>query len=247
MFNHRFSLVMEEIKSKERRLFEVEALRQNDSLNEDLWKEFVALKCSIRCLRRKEAMNAYQKFHAKWLRLGDCNSKFSHMIYNSRMRSNSLQSISVKGEVYSDPYKAKGATAEFFREHFQSSREIEIQSVVWCCGEDRAPGPDGLNFKILKQNWNVIKDDMIRFFEEFRAKGCFPKALNNSFITLIPKKLCPQDLNDFRPISLISSMYKVLAKVLEERLKSVMELVVGTSQFAFIKNRQILDCILDCK
>ncbi|GKB51462.1 hypothetical protein Tco_0902215 [Tanacetum coccineum] len=137
MFNHRFSLVMEEIRSKERRLFEVEALRQNDSLNEDLWKEFVALKCSIRCLRRKEAINAYQKFRAKWLRLGDCNLKFFHMIYNSRMRSNSLQSISVK--------------------------EIEIQSVVWCCGEDRAPGPDGLNFKILKQNWNVIKDDMIRF------------------------------------------------------------------------------------
>ncbi|GJX57525.1 cysteine-rich receptor-like protein kinase [Tanacetum coccineum] len=271
MFNHRFSLVMEEIKSKERRLFEVEALRQNDSLNEDLWKEFVALKCPIRCLRRKEAMNAYQKFRAKWLRLGDCNSKFFHMIYNSRMRSNSLQSISVKGEVYSDPYKAKQATAEFFREHFQSSRgpffrplrgafkmiskdqsaklkspfsEIEIQSVVWCCGEDRAPGPDGLNFKILKQNWNIIKDDMIRFFEEFRVKGCFPKALNNSFITLIPKKLCPQDLNDFRPISLISSMYKVLAKVLAERLKLVMKLVVGTSQFAFIKNRQILDCIL---
>ncbi|GKB51461.1 transposon TX1 uncharacterized [Tanacetum coccineum] len=81
----------------------------------------------------------------------------------------------------------------------------------------RAPRPDGLNFKILKQNWNIIKDDMIRFFEEFRVKGCFPKALNNSFITLIPKKLCPQDLNDFRPISLISSMYKVLAKVLAER------------------------------
>ncbi|GKB53478.1 cysteine-rich receptor-like protein kinase [Tanacetum coccineum] len=244
MFNHRFSLVMEEIKSKERRLFEVEALRQNDSLNEDLWKEFVALKCPIRCLRENEGF---------------------------RMRSYSLQSIFGKGEVFLILSKLTHANAEFFREHFQSSRgpffrplrgafkmiskdqsaklkspfsEIEIQSVVWCCGEDRAPGPDGLNFKILKQNWNIIKDDMIRFFEEFRVKGCFPKALNNSFITLIPKKLCPQDLNDFRPISLISSMYKVLAKVLAERLKSVMELVVGTSQFAFIKNRQILDCIL---
>nr|GEV95532.1 transposon TX1 uncharacterized [Tanacetum cinerariifolium] len=60
----------------------------------------------------------------------------------------------------------------------------------------------------------------------------------------MPKKSCPQGLNDFRPIFLISSMYKVLAKVLAERIKSVMESVVSQAQFAFMKNRQITDCIL---
>jgi len=56
--------------------------------------------------------------------------------------------------------------------------------------------------------------------------------------------LCPQSLYDFRPISLVGSLYKVLAKLLTNRLKTVFGGVISDSQLAFVKGRQILDEIL---
>jgi len=70
------------------------------------------------------------------------------------------------------------------------------------------------------------------------------KGLNYTFIALIPKVNSPQQLNDFRPISLVGSLYKVLAKVLANRLRLVIGNVVSESQSAFVKGKQILDGIL---
>lgn len=67
------------------------------------------------------------------------------------------------------------------------------------------------------------------------------KELNNTFLALIPKKLAPESLNDYRPISLVGSMYKVLAKVLANRMKKVMCSVIGEIQTDFVENRQIID------
>ena len=55
---------------------------------------------------------------------------------------------------------------------------------------------------------------------------------------------CPQSLNDFRPISLVGSLYKILAKLLANRLRQVIGSVISEAQSAFVKNRQILDGIL---
>jgi hypothetical protein len=68
--------------------------------------------------------------------------------------------------------------------------------------------------------------------------------LNATFIALIPKVDSPQRLNDFRPISLVGSLYKILAKVLANRLRLVIGSVISESQTAFVKDRQILDGIL---
>ena len=64
------------------------------------------------------------------------------------------------------------------------------------------------------------------------------------FLLLIPKKEGAEDLRDFKPISLVGSVYKLLAKVLANRLKSVMGEVISDSQQAFVQGRQILDAVL---
>jgi hypothetical protein len=70
------------------------------------------------------------------------------------------------------------------------------------------------------------------------------KSLNDTFITLIPKKLGQLKARDFRPISLIGSIYKVLAKVLANRLQPIVGNLISNSQNAFIGGRQILDSVL---
>jgi hypothetical protein len=75
-------------------------------------------------------------------------------------------------------------------------------------------------------------------------RGLFGKSLNVSFISLIPKIPGTKSLKDFRPISLVGGIYKIIAKVLANKLKSVFEKVISKSQSAFIKGRQILDLVL---
>jgi len=126
-------------------------------------------------------------------------------------------------------------------EHFQ---EDEIKRVVWSCGSDKSPGPDGLNFKFIKQFWQLIKSDFLRFLDEFYANGIFPKGSNASFIALIPKVLDPQTLNEYKPISLIGCTYKIVAKILANRLKKVMPLFIPKRQSAFIEGRHMLHSVL---
>jgi hypothetical protein len=71
--------------------------------------------------------------------------------------------------------------------------------------------------------WDVIKSDIMRVFQDFHAHSKFVKSLNATFIALIPKKHWASDLKDFRPISLVSGVYKIIAKVLANRLRKVVE------------------------
>ena len=67
--------------------------------------------------------------------------------------------------------------------------------------------------------WQVLEKDVLAFFEEFYQYSKFEKSFNATFIFLIPKKNYASNIRDFRPISLVGSMYKILAKVLANRLK----------------------------
>nr|GEY79406.1 RNA-directed DNA polymerase, eukaryota [Tanacetum cinerariifolium] len=76
---------------------------------------------------------------------------------------------------------------------------------------------------------------------QFFDTGQFPSGCNASFIALIPKVADAKVVNDFRPISLIGSLYKVVTKILANRLATVMSDLVSDTQSAFVSNRQILD------
>jgi hypothetical protein len=82
------------------------------------------------------------------------------------------------------------------------------------------------------------------FFSEFYNNVVLPKAITASFFTLVSKKDHPQALSDYRPICLVSSLYKLLSKVLAARLKMVLGKVISKIQSAFLPNRQILDGVL---
>jgi hypothetical protein len=84
----------------------------------------------------------------------------------------------------------------------------------------------------------------MRYISDFHRNGKLTKDINSTFIALIPKIDSPQRLNDFRPILLVGSLYKILAKVLANRLRLVIGSVVSESQTAFVKDRQILDGVL---
>ena len=81
-------------------------------------------------------------------------------------------------------------------------------------------------------------------FEEYHAQNAVFCSHNATFLVFIPKKEGASDVQDFRPISLVGSLYKIIAKVLANRLKRVMGKLVSYSQNTFVEGRQILDAVL---
>ncbi|KAK2654188.1 hypothetical protein Ddye_014044 [Dipteronia dyeriana] len=75
--------------------------------------------------------------------------------------------------------------------------------------------------------WEAIQGDFMNFINEFHTDSTVVRVLNRSFIALIPKVGNPMTLKDFRPISLVSLMYKVLAKVLANRLRKDGSITAG--------------------
>ena len=66
--------------------------------------------------------------------------------------------------------------------------------------------------------WGIVKLDLMAVFHHFFANGQFEKSLNITFITIVPKKHATSEIRDFRPFSLVGGVYKIIAKVLANRL-----------------------------
>ena len=79
-----------------------------------------------------------------------------------------------------------------------------------------------------------MKSEIIQRIQEFHINAKLSSEVNSSFIVLIPKKDNPAGLGEYRPISLVSSIYKILAKVLSRRMKQVLPAVISEVQSAFV-------------
>jgi len=89
--------------------------------------------------------------------------------------------------------------------------------------------------------WPVVGEEFNRCILKFFEEGQLPAGINITWVTLVPKRKDALDIMDFRPISMVGSIYKVIAKIMSRRLKEVMPELIGEAQTAFIRGRQILD------
>lgn len=83
--------------------------------------------------------------------------------------------------------------------------------MVWSCDGNKARGPDDFNFNFIKKYWDTLKMDVWGMVEEFYGNAKLPKG-TSYFLALTPK-CYPQDLGDYRPISLLGCLYKILTKL----------------------------------
>ncbi|GKV49720.1 hypothetical protein SLEP1_g56454 [Rubroshorea leprosula] len=220
--------------------------------------------------RHKESM-LQQKSKKAWLAKGDANMKFFYNCVKGRWKRNEINNIHVKGVQIIGANKLKEEIASFFEETFTEEKwrrlavkrlqfkqispadnvfltapfsEEEIKTAVWDCESSKSPGLDGFNFKFIKSEWETIKRDVIEFLHEFQKNGKLVKGLNTSFIVLVPKVENPQKIEEYKPISLIEGIYKILAKLLANRLKKVLARIIGEHQMAFLSGRQLMDGVV---
>ncbi|KAL6342305.1 hypothetical protein AAG906_007519 [Vitis piasezkii] len=195
-------------------------------LTSDLLVQRALRKGELEELILREEIHWRQKARVKWVKEGDYNSKFFHKVANDRRNRKFIKVLENErglNLIRDGRLKAKHQWVVLFcleqggiRAIRGSFFEEEVFAAPANLSGDNAPGPD----------------------------GSLRRSLKATFIVLISKKEGAKDLRDFHPINLVGSLYKILAKVLVNRLKRVVRKVISNSQHAFVEGRQILDVIL---
>lgn len=88
----------------------------------------------------------------------------------------------------------------------------------------------------IKAFWPLIKDAVGILFYEFYSNSTLPKSFSPYFLALIPKVDRPFSLGDYKPISLLGCLYKMVAKVLAARLRRVIDSLISETQWILRKH-----------
>lgn len=117
----------------------------------------------------------------------------------------------------------------------------EIKKATFQLGRDKAPGPDGFNLTFYQRFWEVIKEDLVNIFTDLFNGTLDSGPMDYSYVCLVPKKEGAKSASEFRPISLINGVQKIVSKVLANRLEGMMDAIISPTQAAFLKGRSIMD------
>ena len=120
----------------------------------------------------------------------------------------------------------------------------EVKTALFQMHPDKSPGPDGMSPGFYQKFWNILCHDVVAQVQEFWRSGHLDNHLSLTNIMFIPKKKMPMTMLDLRPISLCNVLYKVVSKVLEYRLKQVVDLIISETQSAFIPGKLITDNVM---
>ena len=122
--------------------------------------------------------------------------------------------------------------------------KVEVEVALKQMAPLKAPGPDGMPPAFFQHYWDSIGDDVVKAVVSCLNSNSIEPGLNHTFITLIPKVKCPEFVTEFRPIALCNILYKLVSKVLANRLKKILPHVISDSQSAFQSDKAISDNIL---
>ncbi|CAN7118348.1 unnamed protein product [Brassica rapa subsp. narinosa] len=119
-----------------------------------------------------------------------------------------------------------------------------IQKVLFSMAADKSPGPDGYNAEFFRATWAITGGDFVQAVQSFFDKGFLPKGINSTILALIPKKNDAIYMRDFRPISCCNVIYKVISKILANRLKRLLPPFISLNQSAFVEDRLLMENVL---
>nr|GFA40594.1 RNA-directed DNA polymerase, eukaryota [Tanacetum cinerariifolium] len=200
--------------STQARISDLNKLFDRGHSNEELVKERTSLLKELHDINKCHSLDMAQKAKVRWAIEGDQNSKFFHGIINKKSISKKLsaeQIVDLKCDVTYD----------------------EIKRAVWDCGTNKSPDLNGFTFDFIRTFWKIINQDVVNAVREFFIASKCPPGCNSSFIALIPKKQDAKFVKDFRSISLIGCFYKIIAKILANRLNMVISDLISDVQSAF--------------
>ncbi|MCH86708.1 RNA-directed DNA polymerase (Reverse transcriptase), partial [Trifolium medium] len=235
-------------------------------LRDELWGEYNVI------VKQEEVYWQHQS-HTKWLTLGDKNTRFFHMSALQRRRKNKIAALQDNnGQWIYEENALQNLMVNFYKNLYSSSHIIdtdfptyqtfptikeddlnllkseitieETKHALFSMGNLKSPGPDGFHPVFFKSQWDIVGTALHKLVVNCFLDPNHIEEINNTRITLIPKCEDPSMANQFRPIALCNVAYKVVTKVLTQRLRMIMPYIISQNQSSFIPGRSTVDNIL---
>ncbi|RVW14425.1 LINE-1 retrotransposable element ORF2 protein [Vitis vinifera] len=245
-----FGELKEKKKSILNDLANFDAIEQEGGLNPDLLSQRASRKGELEELILREEIHWRQKAKVKWVKEGDCNSKFYHKVANGRRNRKYIKELeNERGLVLKNAESITEEILHYFEKLYTNptGESWGVEGLDWSpISEESALRLDSpfTEEEISKAIFQLDRDKAPGQMALLLPSGIINQSTNASFIVLIPKKSLSKRISDFRPISLITSLYKIIAKVLSGRLRGVLHETIHYTQGAFVQGRQILDAVL---
>lgn len=122
--------------------------------------------------------------------------------------------------------------------------EEEICKVLFAMQSNKSTGPDGFPCEFFKTTWSVLSHDFIVAVQSVFRYGFLPKGVNSTILALVPEKTDSLEMKDFCPIACCNVLFKVVSKILANRLKQLLPRIISENQSAFVQGRLLMENVL---
>lgn len=261
-------------REKQRILSQIDALdakAENLGVSATDREERRELESRLRFVIREEKIKWFQRSKEKEVLEGDCNTKYFHAKANGRKRKSQIHMLVQDGVCIEGQRDLMMYITNFYKNLFGHSQEVsislsldnvmkvteedaiglitpvtmeELRNVVFDLKKNKSPGPDGMPGEFYIHFWDLIKHDLLDLINDFQRNSVNIDRLNFGVITLIPKTKDASQIQKFRPICLLNVSFKIITKVLMNRLNGTMAYIISKQQTAFLKNRFIMEGVV---
>lgn len=221
-------------------------------------------------LNHREEVIWKQRSRVTWLKEGDRNTRFFHLRASQRRKRNRINKLKrVDGSFTEVDEEMAALTTTFYRDLYTSEgtentdqlldsvpvkvtgamndellkpfNPEEVKAALFQMFPTKAPGPDGFPAHFFQRHWSVCGEEVTGAVLKMLRGEDDPAIINDTSIVLIPKVEKPEELGQFRPISLCNVVYKIASKTVANRLRKILPKIVSEEQSAFVPGRLITD------
>jgi len=209
-------------------------------------------------LLREEELKWYQRAKVKHLLEGDANTKYFHLLANSRHRKTRIFQLEDGSNIITGDAQLKEHITSYFKNLFgpsemspvtldetqiedipqvsqieneyltESFTQEEVRVAIFQMKHNKALGPDGFPAEFYQVFWNIIKEDLMALFTDFHHGNLPLNRLNFGNLILLPKKKDAKVIQQYRPICLLNVSFKIFTKVATNRLSTVAQRLIRT-------------------
>ncbi|KAL4340013.1 hypothetical protein GQ457_08G033300 [Hibiscus cannabinus] len=234
---------------------------------------FLEAKREHKSLLDKDEAYWAQRARVTWLTHGDRNTAYFHARATGRRKKNRIRGLFDESGIWTDKQaEVAGVAMRYFSTLFSSSQptpnssllsniapcisfddnsyllrpftDVEILAAFQDINPTKAPGIDSLPGSFFRQHWELIGPDILRLCHDLLSRKIDMSCVNATVITLIPKVEDSVRMQQLRPISLCTVVYKIVSKTILNRMKPLLPGCISENQSAFLKGRLISDNIL---
>ncbi|KAM1078104.1 hypothetical protein ACFX19_025815 [Malus domestica] len=213
------------------------------------------------------------KSRIKWLSEGDNNTSFFHSMVKIRKLHRSLAVMRDGNRVLDNQMDISQHVVTYFQDLFSADSSVtdtglvariipkvvtatenesllaiptpdEIFETLKSMDHSSSPGPDGFGGSFYFRCWPIVGNDVVQAVQSFFSQGNILPHFNSNLMILIPKVYGANSVNHLRPIALANFSFKIITKILADRLSPIAAHIVSPQQNAFTKGRSIVDPII---